>query len=252
MIQKLLLALFGLLLTVGCRQSEPHPINKGQQSSGSENEKPTKSGIEDSSDSEGVASEVKIFLNNFDTAQREFGKRIQEEMQAGRITSNEGIMEFTEKHGPEKKACEDAIQFTVANPGDADVFPLIEWLLTQPNGDQQKAKVWDEVLKNHLDNLAVGELIVNNVPFKPSQEYELRYKTIMKESPHPSVKAKAINAMANHLVTIQRIQGVWDQLNWKETSESHVAYLKNYQVDNHTIEELLQTILDELFRCFWR
>ena len=251
MIQKFLLALFGLLLTVGCRQSEPQTINTAQQSGGSINEKLTEAEIENSSDSDGVAWEVKTLLGEIETAQREFGKRIQEEMQAGRITSNEGITGFTEAHGPEKKAREDedAMQLIAANPGDASVFPLIEWLISQPNGDQE-AIAWDEVLKNHIENQAVGELIVNSVPFKPSEEFEFRYKTIMKESPHPSVKAKATNAMANHLMTIQRIQGVWDQLNWKETSEPHVAYLKNYQVDNQAIEDLLQTVLDKYSDAF--
>ena len=184
MIQKFLLALFGLLLTVGCRQSEPQTINTAQQSGGSINEKLTEAEIENSSDSDGVAWEVKTLLGEIETAQREFGKRIQEEMQAGRITSNEGITGFTEAHGPEKKAREDedAMQLIAANPGDASVFPLIEWLISQPNGDQE-AIAWDEVLKNHVDNQAVGELIANNVPFKPSEEFEFRYKTIMKESP---------------------------------------------------------------------
>ncbi len=54
--QYLLLLLLGLLLAVGCRQSEPPPTKSEQPSGIDENKNPTQSGIADSSGNESVAS----------------------------------------------------------------------------------------------------------------------------------------------------------------------------------------------------
>ena len=106
-------------------------------------ENPTRRGIADSSENESIASEVKAFLEAFETDQRDFGARVQEEIQAGRITSNEGIRGFVEMHGPVARACKDAMRITLANSGNPEVFPLIKWLNSNTEGDQN-AKVWDE------------------------------------------------------------------------------------------------------------
>jgi len=185
-------------------------------------------------------------IDRFAANKASYDSAIQEFMTAYRAANEEERKSLSDEYPKAEKYAEEFMKLASEYPDSEVAFDSLHWVVTNVRTGEVAKKAYDNLFANHLNDEALKTICMGLSYSTPGPQVESRLNLLMEKSPHDSVKASAIFALASYLHRLESTrQYLADNPDVDGFDEEAITYLNEREVEPMAIEALYQTLISD-------